>query len=94
MQNKGPVKLFAILFGLVSIYQLSFSFKADQIEDNAKKFAFEKILDSDSDYDAKRVLEQAKYLDSLKNETRSRLFGRRPYKSKSKTWLGAKHHHY
>ena len=69
MQNKGPVKLFAILFGLVSIYQLSFSFKADQIEDNAKKFAFEKILDSDSDYDAKRVLEQAKYLDSLKNDT-------------------------
>ena len=60
MQNKGPVKLFAILFGLVSIYQLSFSFKADQIEDNAKKFAFEKILDSDSDYDAKHTLEETK----------------------------------
>ena len=68
MQNKGPVKLFALLFGLVSIYQLSFTFKADQIEDNAKQFAVEKISDLESDYDAKRALEQAKYLDSLKNE--------------------------
>ena len=39
MQNKGLVKLFALLFGLVSIYQLSFSFKANQIETNAKQFA-------------------------------------------------------
>ena len=37
MQNKGLVKLFALLFGLVSIYQLSFSFKANQIEENAKQ---------------------------------------------------------
>ena len=43
MQNKGLVKLFALLFGLVSIYQLSFSFKANQIEDNATQFAIEKI---------------------------------------------------
>ena len=35
MQNKGLVKLFAVLFGLVSIYQLSFTFKANQIERNA-----------------------------------------------------------
>ena len=68
MQNKGLVKLFAILFGLVSIYQLSFSFKANQIEDNATQFAIEKIADTESDYDAKRALEQGKYLDSLKNE--------------------------
>jgi len=68
MQNKGLVKLFALLFGLVSIYQLSFSFKANQIEDNAKQFAIEKIADTETDYDAKRVLEQSTYLDSLKNE--------------------------
>ena len=53
---------------MVSIYQLSFSFKANQIEDNAKQFAIEKIADAEADYDAKRVLEQGKYLDSLKNE--------------------------
>jgi SecD/SecF fusion protein len=68
MQNKGLVKLFAILFGLVSIYQLSFSFKANQIEDSATQLAIEKIADTESDYDAKRVLERGKYLDSLKNE--------------------------
>jgi SecD/SecF fusion protein len=59
MQNKGLVKLFALLFGLVSIYQLSFSFKANQIEQNAKQFAIEKIADTEPDYDAKRVLEQS-----------------------------------
>ena len=32
MQNKGLVKLFAILFGLVSIYQLSFTFKANRLK--------------------------------------------------------------
>ena len=68
MQNKGLVKLFALLFGLVSIYQLSFSFKANQIEDNAKQFAIEKIADTETDYDAKRELVQGTYLDSLKNE--------------------------
>ena len=45
MQNKGLVKLFALLFGLVSIYQLSFSYKANQIEENATQFAIEKIAD-------------------------------------------------
>ena len=68
MQNKGLVKLFALLFGLVSIYQLSFSFKANQIEGNAKQFAIEKIADTEIDYDAKRALVQGTYLDSLKNE--------------------------
>ena len=68
MQNKGLVKLFALLFGLVSIYQLSFSFKANQIETNAKQFAVEKIQDTETDYDAKRALAQSTYLDSLKNE--------------------------
>ncbi len=53
---------------MVSIYQLSFSFKANQIEDNAKQFAIEKIADTETDYDAKRALEQVTYLDSLKNE--------------------------
>ncbi|WP_306352822.1 protein translocase subunit SecDF [Flavobacterium sp. '19STA2R22 D10 B1'] len=39
MQNRGLVKFFAILFALVSIYQLSFTFVADRVENNAKKFA-------------------------------------------------------
>ena len=39
MENKGLVKLFALLFGLVSIYQLSFTFKANQIENQAAAVA-------------------------------------------------------
>jgi len=39
MQNRGLVKFFAILFALVSIYQLSFTFVADGIEKDAKAFA-------------------------------------------------------
>jgi SecD/SecF fusion protein len=65
MQNKGIVKLFALLFGLVSIYQLSFTFKANQIETNAKEFAVSKIADSEVDYDVKRTAEETRYLDSL-----------------------------
>ena len=39
MQNRGLVKFFAILFALVSIYQLSFTFVANNIESDAKAFA-------------------------------------------------------
>ncbi len=39
MQNRGLVKFFAILFALVSIYQLSFTFVASSIEKDAKQFA-------------------------------------------------------
>ncbi|TJY37250.1 protein translocase subunit SecDF [Pontimicrobium aquaticum] len=67
MQNKGLVKLFALLFGLVSIYQLSFTFKANQIESNAKEAAISKIAETEVEYDAKRSLEETRYLDSLNN---------------------------
>jgi SecD/SecF fusion protein len=39
MQNKGLVKFFAILFALVSIYQLSFTFVASKVKSDAKSFA-------------------------------------------------------
>ncbi len=65
MQNKGLVKLFALLFGLVSIYQLSFTFKANQIENNAKEIAISRIPDTDPEYDSKRSAEETKYLDSI-----------------------------
>jgi SecD/SecF fusion protein len=66
MQNKGIIKLFAILFGLVSIYQLSFTFKANQIEAVAKEAAVAKYAETEDDYQTKRNLEEIKYLDSLK----------------------------
>jgi len=39
MQNKGLVKFFAILFGILCIYQLSFTFISSGIEKDAKAFA-------------------------------------------------------
>ena len=39
MQNRGLVKFFAILFALVSIYQLSFTFVSHNIESDAKTYA-------------------------------------------------------
>ena len=69
MQNKGLVKLFAVLFGLVSIYQLSFTFKANQIESKAEEVAINKIPETEDDYRAKRSTEEANYLEAVANDT-------------------------
>ena len=69
MQNKGLVKLFAVLFGLVSIYQLSFTFKANQIEKTAQEVAINKIPESEPDYREKRSVEEANYLQSIATDT-------------------------
>ncbi|WP_308990498.1 protein translocase subunit SecDF [Mariniflexile litorale] len=69
MQNKGLVKLFALLFGLVSIYQLSFTFKANQVEKAAQEVAINKIPESDPDFRAKRSAEEANYLQSVATDT-------------------------
>ena len=53
MQNKGLIKFFAIIFALVSIYQLSFTFVAGNIQDDAKAYA-----NGDS-------AKELKYLDSI-----------------------------
>jgi SecD/SecF fusion protein len=64
MQNKGLVKIFAVLFGLVSIYQLSFTFKANQIEANAEEIAAQKFQNDP----VKRSAEEFRYMDSLSNQ--------------------------
>jgi SecD/SecF fusion protein len=69
MQNKGLVKIFAVLFGLVSIYQLSFTFKANQIERKAEEIAINKISEKEPDYRALRSAEEAKYLESVATDT-------------------------
>ena len=68
MQNKGLVKMFALLFGLVSIYQLSFTFKGNQLENKATQFAINKVADTETDYDSKRNLKRISYLDSIRNK--------------------------
>ncbi|MFC7772326.1 protein translocase subunit SecDF [Flavobacterium sp. GCM10027622] len=39
MQNRGLIKFFAILFAIVSIYQLTFTFVANKVKSDAKAFA-------------------------------------------------------
>ena len=56
MQNRGLIKFFAILFALVSIYQLSFTFVSQKIESDAKSYA-----NGNSE-------KELKYLDSIGKE--------------------------
>ena len=50
MQSKGLIRLFAILFGLVSIYQLSFTFITNKLESDADKFAVSQISEEEDNY--------------------------------------------
>ncbi|MCD8431441.1 protein translocase subunit SecDF [Tenacibaculum finnmarkense genomovar ulcerans] len=65
MQNKGLIKLFAVLFGLVSLYQLSFTFFANKVEDSAKVYAKENAKGNSGRELAKF---ERKYLDSVAND--------------------------
>ena len=65
MQNKGLVTVFAILFGLVSLYQLSFTFISNKVEDAAKTYATSKF---DATQSAERAIAENQYLDSLATE--------------------------
>ena len=56
MQNRGLIKFFAIIFALVSVYQLSFTFIAGKVKSDAKAFA------------AGKPEKEIKYLDSIGKE--------------------------
>ena len=72
MQNKGLIKLFAILFGLVSLYQLSFTWIAGGVENDAKEYALANAKENDGRALAKF---ERKYLDSVANEAVFDKFG-------------------
>ncbi|AUC86399.1 protein translocase subunit SecDF [Polaribacter sp. ALD11] len=65
MQNKGLIKVFAILFGIVSLYQLSFTFLANKVETDAKEYAELKVTDNNA---RKKAASEKKYLDSVANK--------------------------
>ena len=65
MQNKGLIKLFALLFGLVSIYQLSYTFIGGKVENEAKSYAESRISDTEENYVSKREELETRYLDSI-----------------------------
>jgi SecD/SecF fusion protein len=67
MQNKGAIRMFAILLALICVYQLMFTFKASQVEKAAKTFS-----------KGDKQKEQA-YLDSMSSEVVYNLLGIRKY---------------
>jgi len=69
MQNKGLIKLFAVLFALVSIYQLSFTFIASNVETEAETFAESEIPESVENFTQERNNAAEQYLDSIGNES-------------------------
>ena len=73
MQNKGLIKLFAILFGIVSLYQLSFTALTNSVENDAEEFS---ILKADGDATLLNKYERI-YLDSVAND--STILGRFTY---------------
>jgi SecD/SecF fusion protein len=69
MQNKGLIKLFAFLFGLVSIYQLSYTFITSSVEKKAASNAVNSIASTENDYLNLRKDLEVKYLDSIGDES-------------------------
>jgi SecD/SecF fusion protein len=67
MQNKGAIRLFAILLALVCLYQLSFTFVSRKVEKKAAQ-----IADGDQ-------LKEVHYLDSVSSETVYNFLGIRKY---------------
>lgn len=78
MQNKGLIILFTVLFGLVSLYQLSFTFVSSKIEADAKTYAQASVDPSDSEYFSRVDLAERTYLDSIAEQT---VFGLYTYNS-------------
>ncbi len=65
MQGNSLIKTFAILFGIVSVYQLSFTFISSTLENKARKAATEKISEDEISFAEKRASEEIRFLDSI-----------------------------
>lgn len=64
MQNKGAIRLFAILLGVVSLYQLIFTYGAKQVEKDAAIYA----QSMSAGELAVEQIKEAQYLDSMLSE--------------------------
>ncbi|MAZ73861.1 MAG: protein translocase subunit SecDF [Flavobacteriaceae bacterium] len=65
MQNKGLITVFAILFGIVSLYQLSYTYIANKVETDAKEYAQNNFPETEP---AERQQAEAQYLLDATNE--------------------------
>ncbi|MDR2556936.1 MAG: protein translocase subunit SecDF, partial [Bacteroidales bacterium] len=81
MQNKGVIKFFAILFALICVYQLSFTFFANRIDRRAEEYANAPVarqiaeelgqgneLKTNYYYDSIVTVRHRYFIDSLGNE--------------------------
>lgn len=68
MQNKGLVRVFAILFGLVCIYQLSYTYMVYTKEKEAEAYAKQQYPDNVENYSKFRETAERIYLDSIGKE--------------------------
>ena len=78
MQNNSLIRVFGILFALVSIYQLSFTFIASRVEQQAETYAAQSISEDIPNYLELRDISTNAYLDSVGNNT---LYGFTTYNS-------------
>lgn len=65
MQNKGLIRFFAIIFAIVSIYQLTYTFITNKVENDAEAYAV-RTVDTDAENSSTLIEEARKtYLDSV-----------------------------
>jgi SecD/SecF fusion protein len=77
MQNKGAIRLFAILLALVCLYQLTFTYFTRKVESDATKHALAVAGPTATPEDILRYEHQ--YLDSILHEPVYNFFGLRKY---------------
>jgi len=78
MQNNGLIKFFAFCFGLVSLYQISFTFITSSVEDNALEYSINSVSENETNFLDKRQQKYVNYLDSISDES---IFGFTTYNS-------------
>jgi len=78
MQNNGLIKFFAFCFGLVSLYQISFTFISSGVENNATEYSINSISEKEANFSTKRQEKYANYLDSISDQ---KILGFTTYKS-------------
>ncbi len=77
MQNKGAIRLFAILLAIVCLYQLTFTYFTRKVESNAAKHA---LVIAGPEATPEEILKyESQYLDSILHEPVYNFFGLRKY---------------
>ena len=67
MQNNSLIRVFGVLFAIVSIYQLSFTFITSNVEKQASTYASQTVSEDEKNYLEVRDKKANAYLDSIGN---------------------------